>query len=393
MTKRQKSLIIFMGIFFLHVNINHVDGCILDNAEIGARPFSMAGAVVARADDIVSAMYYNPAGLTQIEGQNLGMGMVYVYYPVRYKDYHGYNKMNTLRPTLPYAAYSTDVLRPFILGIGFYSSMGSGFDFHKGTDKIYGGLMTQVGVLYISPTIAYQISPELSLGLEFNIGYGKSELDMPTPLGYLETEADGFGFGATIGLLYQPTAKWGMGLTWRSSMKSDLDGDAHLDNVKDSLDVYMYWPQSVTAGICYKPIHDLALEVDVVWADWSHFKHSRFKYESFNYLDGPIVRRPKDTYTLKIGAEYHLNEKIDLRCGYTYYPQAIPSADISPLIPDQTYKSYWVGLGWKVASFTLDLGFGYGYAGRKRVHQSSTGFSGSYDARNYIISSQISYNF
>ena len=42
--------------------------------EAGARSSALAGAVVARADDL-SAIFYNPAGITQLEGTQAQFGM------------------------------------------------------------------------------------------------------------------------------------------------------------------------------------------------------------------------------------------------------------------------------------------------------------------------------
>lgn len=52
---------------------------VTDPLNLGAKSIGMAGAVVAVADDLMSALYTNPAGLVQLEGEDMMAGSVFVF--------------------------------------------------------------------------------------------------------------------------------------------------------------------------------------------------------------------------------------------------------------------------------------------------------------------------
>ncbi len=252
-------------------------GSIMDVGAMGARSAGMGSTMVAVADDVISAFYYNPAGLTQIEGSNIAMGGLYAAPKIHYEGKErkrGYDETNSRTALIPFFGYCTDTLRPVVLGMGMYSTLGVGFGYDKDRDHgVKEDIKSVSGVMFLSPAIAWRVNPRFSLGLELNAGYAKSEIDQPTPLGYLKTEADGLGYGATIGLLYKLTPSLTLGLDWRSSMKTLAEGEARLvrrQSNEGDVKTRLYWPQMLTLGVAYKPLPRLTLAFDVKWSDWSY---------------------------------------------------------------------------------------------------------------------------
>ncbi|HLA27106.1 MAG TPA: hypothetical protein VJZ49_04355 [Syntrophales bacterium] len=64
---------------------------IIDPGAFGIRAEGMGGAVVALPTDIISAFYYNPAGLTEIKGTN-AVGGIYRLRPSIEYETIGYSK-------------------------------------------------------------------------------------------------------------------------------------------------------------------------------------------------------------------------------------------------------------------------------------------------------------
>jgi long-chain fatty acid transport protein len=95
----------------------------------------------------------------------------------------------------------------------------------------------------------------------------------------------------------------------------------------------LHVPQSVSAGVAYRPIDQLEVEANATWIDWSAFDTI-----DITLPDGSHNVQPQDysdTVTLRLGGEYRLPaQKISLRAGYAYDPTPVPDTTISARLPD-----------------------------------------------------------
>ena len=226
------------------------DAAFFDMPGIGGRAYGMGGAMTALADDAVSAPFYNPAGLADIPGSEVRGGASVVYFPVEYKSSTGYKTKNEKISVAPCFGMSSDRFAPLYFGIGLYGSLGTGFDYDR--DKRYGinyDFTSEMGNMYLSPTIGYRITDTLSIGAGLNITYGKIEMGMPIGTRKLSIDVDGFCYGVNLGVLYKPCKYINLGLRWRSRMRAELKGDAEFRGVEDDVTAYMYWPDLVTFGL------------------------------------------------------------------------------------------------------------------------------------------------
>ena len=358
--KRYVICLVIAGILVLG-NSKPACSSILDPGGIGNRSLGMGSAVVGIPDDLMSAFYYNPAGLVLIKGTNAMMGSMFARAHLHYKSPEGYDGENTFDAVIPFAAYATDSCKPVTLGFGMYSTLGVGFKFKSNPafSNMNGGIKSSAGVMFFSPTVAYQINPKLAAGIELNIGYGKSEMNMPTPSGYLTTDVDGFGYGTTIGLLYKLTPSFNLGLCWRSPMKISEEGDANLAGVNGDVNMDFYWPQMLTGGFAYKITPDLTFGFSLKWSDWPRFDRSKMEFTQFPALNRPFVQGSRDGFRLQTGAEYWINEKVALRIGYVYDRYSFDSQWISPGLLECSFHEARAGLGYKISNFQIDAGFNY----------------------------------
>ena len=381
-------------VFFL---AGKVDAVIYEIGAISAKSSGMMSALVATADTPIESLYYNPATVSQVKGTGISAGMEFINFPVRYKSLEGYKDTSNTRPLVPYFAFTTEEFAPFFFGIGTYSSFGIGFDFEKDpAHKVYGGMKSLIGTLTLNPTLAYQINSRLFLGIQANIGYGKAEIDLPVLRKGLKTDSDGSGFGGTIGLLYKPTPSLDIGLKWRSPVQYTLEGDAELsDGKKDDMRLYLYYPQAIFLGIGYRLKDNLTLEIDYTWYQWSHFKHSRFSYDTWHLFNTHLNEGMKDCYRINLGGEYILKNNLALWFGYMFNPSATHDSWISPIGPDITNHSVTTGLGIGFGDFEVDLAFVYSFIPDKEISsdESKTGFPGEYESEFSVLVIGVTYSF
>ena len=96
--------------------------------------------------------------------------------------------------------------------------------------------MSKIAVINFSPAISYKILPNFSIGVAGNIYYGMFDLKRPEKnirpqtgnpiVGQYSESSTGFGYGATIGLLYSPIKELSIGTTFRTKTKVKMSGDA-----------------------------------------------------------------------------------------------------------------------------------------------------------------------
>lgn len=387
-------------LLFAFVSNGHAS--FLDPGGVGGRGAGMQS-LVANPDDVIAALYYNPAGLAKIEGKHIAGGTGLAFLRARYRNSEGYDRMNHMTAPLPFFGYSTDEVGPVVLGIGGFSTLGVGFNYGK--DPAHGVLediKTSVGLLVLVPSLAYRISPSLSVGFQLNIGYGKSEISQPLrhpqtgiPLGgHLETEGDGFGFGVGIGLLYDFSSEFTLGFSYRSPMKTSLEGEAKFEGIKDDVDLVLYWPQAATLGLAYKPSPKLTLSVALRWMDWSHFDRTNFRFKELDQFDGPLLHDSSDTLRYSFGVEYWWRENIALRAGYEYDEHMIDTRYFSPLIPDVDWSMYSAGIGIVQGHWAIDAFYAVVEYRTRRNSESRIGYpDGKMSGDTPYPGVQISYRF
>ncbi|MCA9452891.1 MAG: outer membrane protein transport protein, partial [Nitrospira sp.] len=160
----------------------------------GAAAAGQGEAFIAQADD-ASALYYNPAGLTQLRGVQVQFGANFITGKFEYTSPTGQQVDGNLRQPVamppPSQFYLTANLKdlgftalgPLTVGIGLNSPFGLGSKWPD--DAPFSNVVTEatVPLLDIKPTLAYKIHEMVSLGAGMDIytfakfiGEGQAEL-------------------------------------------------------------------------------------------------------------------------------------------------------------------------------------------------------------------------
>jgi len=224
---------------------------------LGSRAQAMGGAFVGIANDF-SAVFWNPAGAAGFRKEMFGFYATDLIPTATYR-------LASLIPEVPYvdaktktshylgglAAYYKPISSRVVVGLGIGTPSGLGTMWDGGDfTPIPGGTVydwsSKVGVVSISPLVAVKLSDIVSVGATFNLNYGTFSLKMPAgtvtvgeepgipippgplDLGQYEENMNGWGIGATFGVLVTPTDKLGFGLTVRMPSTVAFNGTANL---------------------------------------------------------------------------------------------------------------------------------------------------------------------
>ena len=205
--------------------------------EAGAKAMGMGFAFTAQADD-PSAIYFNPAGLTQLKGNNLKLGVTYV------KENGGtfsgttpltggaqvsetQKDLDFYIPNFFYA--NSNPSTGFAWGVGVYAPFGLGQEYENRNTSYFRNQITKIDLqtIVVNPTIAFKINEALSVGAGIDFLYGKAELQKTgvvflgpavgnLNLYNLDLEGDGTAWGYNFGILVAASKEVKIGFNYRS---------------------------------------------------------------------------------------------------------------------------------------------------------------------------------
>jgi long-chain fatty acid transport protein len=369
----------------------------------GSKASGMGTAFVAVADD-PSAIAYNPAGLTQLNGTNIYGGGTVVIPSTTYESPSGQSEDTEFQVFFPPHFYACSKLgtTDFRFGIGLFSPFGiGGRKWSEDGLTRYVSLENNVLTLSANPTIAYRVSPRLSvaLGLNYTISRIQAERKIDqSAVGNSDGESllkeDGDGWSYNFGVLFKPDERWSLGLAYRSKIEIDYSGDLEIKKIapalqplfggsyfKTGVHTSSDFPQVVSLGAAFRPTKEWTISLDLEWFGWSSFNESTLqvdnKVPAAGITDNTTPLGWKDVWTIKVGAEYRITEKFSVRGGYAYIQSPVPDLTLDPSNPDSTQHHFSVGLGYKTGTYILDFFYMAGFLEDREVQNPI--LSGTYE--------------
>jgi len=343
------------------------------NPDQGARATGQGEAFVAQADD-ASAIYYNPAGLTQVEGTQFTSGMYLSFPNIRFHPVGGGElSANDDMLMLPHFYAASDLGLPkWRFGLGFNIPFGTAITWGKDSPISMLVDKSTMAIYNIVPTVAYQINDQLSLGAGLNIYYGdlltRSVPLFPFP-NELEFRGDGLAAGATVGLLWKPHWQHSFGVVYRSPFSLNFEGNVHLQGVfgPSAANLTMDFPQSVALGYAFRPAKKWKLEVDVEWTNWDTL-NAVVLHAPGTLADGTTTLFDwQDSWYYEFGTEYEINERWQVRAGYIFSENTVPDATFSPYLPDSDRHIFSVGLTFQTPRFVVNATYQYSLSADRTI--------------------------
>lgn len=351
--------------------------------EAGARASALGGAMVARADD-PSAIFYNPAGITQLEGLRV-MGGISPIIPntdvvTRLGPVSTGNHMKDKVFFPPHFYVSFHVpSSPLWLGLGVFSPFGLGVEFDSGWPGRFNNIKTSISSVNINPTVAVKITDYLAAGagLDFMFFTFEQRRALPVPfLGAQDTmiKAESVGYGVNAGLLFKPTDYFSAGVSYRSQVRQKLNGDvafAPASFLNTDVEGKVILPDMIFTGVMFKPIKQLSVEAGFIYTRWSLFRQLDIHFA--NAL-GTLSEKKnwRDVWRVQLGVEYRAADWLDLRAGYVYDQEPIPDEFADYIVPasDRHYFSFGPGFRWR--QWTLDLSYTIMLMADRTINNSQT---------------------
>lgn len=325
-------------------------------------------AFVATADD-PSAIYYNPAGITQVEGVNVRAGVYVVSPGYEYESPTG-TKVNANSAPEPvpqfYCAFSPQGF-PLSLGLGVYAPYGLSLDWGENTPFRTEAEKGDLTYLTINPVVAWKILPTLSLGIGPTINYSKADFQQGIgllPGDHFKLSGSGWDYGFNAGVRWQPHEKWALGINYRYATTVEYHGTAETTPspplpASTSASASIRFPQFIVGGVSFRPTKDWNLEFDLDWTDWDSVHQIPIQGTALGNLTLPLNYRSSFMY--EFGATRQLGKGYFLSIGYFYSENSSPSKDFNPIIPDTSLHLGSIGVGHKGKRWDWTAAYHFGY--------------------------------
>lgn len=422
------KLIIFAALFIsFTISIScvgkaHASGFAL--YEWSARGNALGGTLVARADD-PSAVAYNPAGITQLNGTQTLAGFTTLTLSDDLKTSSGgIDKTESIKEKYylaPHAYLTHQFSDKAWLGIGLYSRYGLGTAYSETWRGRYSSYDTSIETYSFTPNLAYKFNDYVSGSLGLELMYVKADLrckDDPTGANDPDSSGandidqrirvDGVTPGFNAALRITPNDQWAIGLVYRSEMRHKARGSINFETPAgfsspfafndEDVTMAMKTPNTYSVGVAYKPFKNFSIEGDAIYSQWSSFKSLSYHFDSptaVGSTDVDIQKKWNDVWRFQVGVEYSPIEDLDLRLGYVYDQSPIREGYEDYMMPTNDRQIISTGFGYHFNNMVLDLSYSYLWMKDRKIEARSGGIIDTVSTNSYshMIAASLSCDF
>lgn len=399
------------------------------------RAYSGEGAI---ADDAGNASR-NPALIMMFDRPTFSAGAVFIDPDVNISGKSPLSGKSTdadnIAPTawVPNVHFVMPINDQFGWGASVTSNYGLATEFNNSyAAGMYGG-KTDLQTVNLNLSGAYRLNNHFSFGLGFDAVYAKAKIEryageasalVPPGAGSLvgvtgpdsqiaHLKGDEWGYGWNAGILYELDKDNRWGLTYRSEVKIDFDGDykssiTSLGNrllagsgipglpygtngqtIGGSLSLHL--PEMWEISGYNRIAPQWAIHYSMAYTSWSQFQELKatgkngqelfYKDESF-----------KDAYRIALGTTYYYDKNWTFRTGIAFDDSPVPANHRSISIPDQ--DRFWLSAGTTYAfneDASIDVGASYMHGQNVTIQEGNYTFKS--EGKAWLFGTNFNYRF
>ena len=397
---------------------------------------AFAGAAATAEDP--STIFYNPAGMSRLEGMQVTVGAHVIDLSVKFSN-SGSTKPAAIvtNPLGGNGGNAGDVaVIPnvyFVMPIGDRLNFGIGANVPFGLKTEYDdnwagrfqGIKTDIKTYNINPSLSYKVSDSLAIGAGANYQHLDADLTnavvlAPNTEGRAELDANDDAWGWNIGVLFEPAPSTKIGASYRSKLKYTLEGTTTVTGPTGAIvapvsgptkaDVTL--PDSFSLSLAQKLNDRWEFLADATFTHWSEIDQINIVNSTNGTLRDVLVVDFDDTWRYSVGVNYKLNDAWTLKGGVAYDQSPVKGTSTRTVrLPDNDRTWLSIGAAMKVKqNGKLDFGYSHLFVKDSDINftrsQQAPGFTtptpapgtastvaGSYTASIDILSVQYTLSF
>lgn len=417
----------------------HAAGFQLTEQSAGALGRAYAGVGVDGTD--LSGVYFNPATMVLHPGTQMQAGFVGIGLNLEYAGDDG-TKENGRQASqaIPHGFITHQINESTWAGLAMTVPFGMGTEYNDNWEHADHGISATILTFDFNPNVAWKATEKLSFGAGVSLQYAQADLKKRNNFANSgisaesEIDADSWAWGFNLGMMWAPTENFRLGVSYRSKIKHDAEGDFTLKNARmgntpvtgdalierarqypaesetraqlmtlgavlnrQSFDGYatVTAPAWAMANVAWDVNDLLSLYGTFRWTDWSSFDELDIT-TNVTGVGGQVVNKWKDTYMGSVGADLRLTNWWTLRGGIAYETSPIDKPEYrTAIIPDARRWWFAVGSSFKFDdNLMMDLAFAHLHGVGERSlyeHGEKIGKFRKLDA--YLIGAQLQYKF
>jgi len=399
---------------------------------------SSMGTAYAGAGSIsedASTVFFNPASMARLEGSQLSAGLHIVLPDSEFSGSANYipaaggasivggdGGNGGKDAVVPHFTYVHDINEKWNFGFSVNAPFGLATEYNKGWLGRYSAIESEIVSVNLNPTLSFRIDEHASIGFGLNAMYGslylKNNIDDVFLTGGAATAdsigkidaIDDWGFGFNVGLLLEPTDHTRLGLSYRSKVDLELDGDFKTSSVipgviSQGAGVDVSMPDSLLLSAYHEVTPKYAIMADVLWTQWSKIHELKVKFKSGS--TNTFNMEWEDTVRVALGGSYKYNSKWTLRTGVAYDESPTPNKELRlTALPDDDRIWLDFGVGYRHSDkLSFDFGYAHLFIDDPKINNTSADSSsipgstglhrltGEFDADVDILSAQVNWIF
>lgn len=372
----------------------------------GTGDYHAGGAAIAND---ASTVFYNPAGLTRLNHTQVAGGAIAI--PTK-MEFSGSAKTTYTAPIVgernlndsgsadgggfdltsnvaPFGYIAVPINDRITAGLGIATPFGLSTDYASDSVVAAYATKTEMKNIDFMPSIGIQLNQQWSLGIGADINYLHAEFDNDTSIkdSLLKTDDDfvsknsghAYGYGAHVGVLYEPTSDTRIGLTYHSQVHYDLEGtskgvgdrdDPFSNNVQHvenhDLKSSVTFPAYTMLSIYHDFTQKWAGMASLTYTQWHTFDKLKMEnvanpaagFAGDKTFDVTIPQHFDNTFNIALGTHYQINHLWTIKGGLGYDKTPTNNDDRNVRLPDSSRFTTSIGAHLQL---NPKLGFDLGY--------------------------------
>lgn len=411
-----------------------------------------ANAGVAAIAEDASTIFYNPAGLSKLEGKQVVVAGHFVSATSQFT-----NNGSLLNPDLggtaisggdedgagsafvPNFYYANQLNDKWTFGLGINAPFASSTEYSDTWVGRYQATESEIKTININPSVSFKANEKLSVGFGVNVQYIEAELANQldsaaicvaallavsadptactndtfgmTAIGDVSTDSsqslsgDDWSFGWNFGLLYDMSDDTRLGFAYRSSVEHTVTGTADFTRSAE-LDAFLTFatsnaftdsaasvgvdlPETLSLSVYHTLNSKWAMMADVTWTKWTSFDELVVNFDNVEQPSATVPENWENSLRYSVGANYQADAKWLYRVGVALDESPISSAeDRTARIPGNDRVWLSFGFGYKTSD-TMSIDVGYAHVFIKDGPINNTDAFGHTLTGNYESSADI----
>lgn len=292
-----------------------------------------------------STLFFNPAGLTKLDGAqaNLGVQLLLPSSDLDNKNSNfpgvggvpisGGDGGNPYQPTpVPSAYIATPVtaVDGLWIGLGVTAPFGLANEYEDDYFGRFDSIKTELLTMDIQPTVAYKVNDKISLAAGMNFQRAEAELTNKvrdnTSEGVSKLKGDDWGYGYTLGAQIEITPVTTLGLNYRSSIHYDLEGYTNVAGLTGAgagangsrlASASLVTPDIASVGLSHKLDSKWTVMGQANWYGWNNFNDITPIPDVGAPITG-VQQNYQTVWAFALGAEYAYSPEWTFRGGIQY---------------------------------------------------------------------------